>query len=77
MGGAEVEPDERELPLDDRADLNQLEPDRLAGALRELVFLVTLFPAVIIMIKAEFRHDRRGKGSLVRCRASAVTSTPR
>jgi len=36
MGGTEVEPDERELPLNDGADLDQLEADRLAGGLGEL-----------------------------------------
>src|ERR1700678_1434443 len=36
MGGTEVKPDERELPLYDGADLDQFEPDRLAGGLGEL-----------------------------------------
>ncbi len=36
MGGTEVKPDEREFLLDDGADLDQFEPDRLAGGLGEL-----------------------------------------
>jgi len=35
MGGTEVESDERELSLDDRADLDQLESDGLAGGFCE------------------------------------------
>ena len=36
MGGTEVEPYKRELPLDHGADLDQLEADRLASGLCEL-----------------------------------------
>ena len=36
MSGTEVQPHEGDLLLDDRADLDQLQSDRLAGGLREL-----------------------------------------